>query len=107
MCVYVCKGVDIQSLRLRNDVACPLSAGLEPSPLCTVGDSGPERLERRAGGRRKFTSVPFLPKSGWVGSRVGQAATEAAHSPSPALAPNNAASPSPSPLSGGLLGSRR
>lgn len=64
MCVYVCKRVDIQSLRLRNDVAGPLSAGLEPSPHSTVGDSGPERLERRAGGRSRFTSVPFLPKSG-------------------------------------------
>lgn len=55
----------------------------------------------------RFPSISFPPKSGWVGSGVGLAAGEAAHSPAPALAPNNAASPSPSPLSGGLLGSRR
>lgn len=40
-------------------------------------------------------SCPVLPASGSVGSRVSPAAGETAHSPAPALAPNNAASPSP------------
>lgn len=63
-------------------------------------------LGTRTGRASRFTYVPLLPKSGWVGSGLGLAAGETAHSPAPALAPNNAASPSPSPLSGGLLGSR-
>lgn len=88
-------------------MAGPQGAGLESSPLAAVRDSGPERLERRAGGGGRFASGPLLPESGWVGSAAGLAAGEAAHSPAPALAPNNAASPSPSPLSGRLLGSRR
>lgn len=67
-------------------------------------DSGSEKLRMIS----RFTSVlPPPPKSGWVGFGVGSAAGKAAHSPAPALAPDNAASPSPSPLSRGLLGSRR
>lgn len=99
------KRVCIQSLRMRNDVSSPRSAGSSLPPHSPAGDSGPEGLGRRTSGISRFISLPFLPKSGWVGSGVGQASGESAHSPAPALAPNNATSPSPSPLSGGLLGS--
>lgn len=87
-------------------MAGPGSAALSLHPILKKR-LGPREARKEDGRIRSFPSVPFLPKSGWVGSGVGQAAEEAAHSPAPALAPNNAASPSPSSLSGGLLGSRR
>ena len=90
--VCVCKGggVGIRSLKLRNDVAGPWSAGLEPSPHSL----------RNTQALRYILLSPF---SDWVGSRVGQAAGESAHSPAPALCPNNAASPSPCLYPAGYL----
>ena len=92
VCVCVCKVGGIKSLRLRNDVAGPWSVDLKPSPH-SLGNT--QALID--------TSVPFLPRSDWVGSRAGQAARESAHSPAPALCPNNAASPSPCLYPAGYL----
>ena len=92
VCVCVCKVGGIKSLRLRNDVAGPWSVDLKPSPY-SLGNTQ----------AMIDTSVPFLPRSDWVGSRAGQAARESAHSPAPALCPNNAASPSPCLYPAGYL----
>lgn len=107
LCVCVCvRGV--QRLGLRNDGMMWQVPGVLAFSLHLILPGERPGESRKEDSRiSRFTSVPFLPKSGWVGSRVGLAAGEAAPCPAPALAPNNAASPSPSPLSGGLLGSRR
>lgn len=69
-------------------------------------DSRPKEVKWCRQGRQIYL-CHSCPKSDWVGSEVGLASGKAAHSPAPARAPNNTASPSPSPLSGGLLGSHR